>query len=94
MNLYILNLLDLVFTLYALNHGAVELNPLMRCVPFQIFYKVIVIGALFWFLNHFAEDGNKVAITGMPLLTAAYAAVNLWHIVNISTALMGGAFPH
>ena len=27
---YALNLLDLFFTLWALRHGAVELNPLMR----------------------------------------------------------------
>ena len=33
MTAYLLNLLDLAFTLYALSHGATELNPAMRCVP-------------------------------------------------------------
>lgn len=73
---YALNILDLLFTLHALSHGAVELNPLMRNVPFMVFYKVAVVGALLWWLR-------KRKVNLLPL-TAVYAVVNLWHIVNIA----------
>lgn len=72
---YALNILDLLFTLHALSHGAVELNPLMRNVPFMIFYKTIVVGALLWWLR-------KRKVNLLPL-NAVYAVVNLWHIYNI-----------
>lgn len=75
---YALNILDLIFTLHAVNNGGVELNPFMRSVPFMIFYKTVVIGALLWWLKK-----RKVNI--LPL-TAVYAAVNLWHIFNILKA--------
>lgn len=78
---YALNILDLLFTLHALSHGAVELNPLMRNVPFMIFYKTIVVGALCWWLR-------KREVNSLPL-TAAFAAVNLWHIWNL-ILLTGG----
>ena len=48
MTAYLLNLTDLAFTLHALSHGAVELNPLMRSVPVMIAYKVVGVGALCW----------------------------------------------
>ena len=76
MTLYLLNLIDLIFTLYALSHGAVELNPLMRNVPFMIFYKTIIIGALIWWLS-------KRKANLLPL-TAVFAVVDLWHIVNLA----------
>ena len=39
---YVLNLIDLSCTLWALHHGAVELNPLMREVTVMVGYKVII----------------------------------------------------
>lgn len=39
---YALNLIDLSCTLWALRHGAVELNPLMREVTVMVGYKVII----------------------------------------------------
>lgn len=77
MTAYTLNLLDLFFTLHALAHGAVEANPLMRCVPIMIFYKVIVIGALCAWLH---KQNAKFALC---ICAAVYAAVNVWHIVNL-----------
>ena len=77
---YTLNLLDLLFTLHALSHGAVELNPLMRCVPIMIAYKVIIVGALLWWLEKRKE---RVALIGRQFITAAYLAVVVWHIYNI-----------
>ena len=78
---YLLNLADLAFTLHALGHGAVELNPIMRCVPLQIFYKVFVVGALLWWLSTRKE---KIARLGIKTATAVFAAVDLWHIVNLA----------
>lgn len=83
MTAYTLNLLDLAFTLYALRHGAVELNPLMRCVPIMICYKTVIIGALCLWLHHFAEVGNKVARYGLWLITAVYAGIIIWHLANL-----------
>ena len=77
---YALNLLDLLFTLHALSHGAVELNPLLRCVPIMIAYKVIIVGALLWWLEKRKE---RVALIGRHFITAAYLAVVVWHIYNI-----------
>ena len=85
MTAYTLNLLDLLFTLHALSHGGVELNPLMRCVPIMIAYKTIAVGALLWWLSKRTE---RVAIIGKRMITAAYLAVVVWHIANI---ILGGA---
>ena len=38
---YTLNLIDLSLTLYALHHGGVELNPLMRSIPVMVGWKVV-----------------------------------------------------
>lgn len=77
MTAYLLNLLDLAFTLHALECGAVEANPLMRCVPVMIFYKIIVIGALCAWLH---KQGAKTALC---ICSIIYAAVNVWHLINI-----------
>lgn len=78
MTLYLLNLADLFFTLHALSHGAVELNPLMQNIPFMIFYKTVIIGLLCWWL--------RKRINLLPL-TAVFAVVNVWHIINIAEVL-------
>ena len=77
---YTLNLVDLVFTLYAIRNGAWELNPLMRDVPTMVFYKIVVVGALCWWLGK--RDG-KIARDGLRICTAVYAAVDLYHIFNL-----------
>ena len=81
MTAYALNLIDLSFTLYALSHGARELYPLMRCVPFQIAYKVFVVGALLWVLHRLRE--YKLARFGIMIATAVFAVVVAWHILNL-----------
>lgn len=75
MTLYLLNLADLFFTLHALSHGGVELNPFMQNAPFMIAYKTVVVGALCWWLR-------KRTVNLWPV-TAVYAAVDLWHIWNL-----------
>lgn len=74
---YALNLIDLIFTLHALECGAVEANPLMRCVPIMIFYKVVIVGILCAWLN------KQKAKYALCICAAVYAAVNVWHIYNI-----------
>ena len=85
MTAYLLNLLDLAFTLYALSHGAMELNPLMKSVPIMIAYKVFVVGALLWWLSKRTE---RVARFGLNLSAAVFAVVDVWHLLNI---IYGGA---
>lgn len=75
MTAYLLNILDLLFTLHAISHGGTEVNPLMRNVPFMIFYKTIVIGALLWWL--------RVRKVNTAPLAAVFAVVDAWHIWNI-----------
>lgn len=78
---YILNIIDLGFTLHALGRGVAECNPLMRSVPVMVAYKVLIIGALCFWLSHRQE---RLAQHGLKAITAVYAAVDLWHIVNIA----------
>jgi len=73
---YILNLFDLFCTLYALNNGITELNPLMQNIPVMIIYKVIIVGILCWWLSRHSK-------CGMWICTAVYAALAVWHVVNI-----------
>jgi hypothetical protein len=80
MTAYILNLIDLAFTLYALSHGAYELNPFIRCVPVMVAYKVAMVGALLHWLSRRKEP---IACNGVKLVTVAFAAVNIYHIINL-----------
>ena len=75
MTAYALNLLDLAFTLYALAHGGVELNPLMQCVPIKVVYKIIVVGALCYALKRIANTENALARFGLWAAATIYAAV-------------------
>ena len=81
MTAYILNIFDLLFTLFALSHGAVELNPLMKSVPIMIVSKIFVVGALCWWLGKRQE---KIAKVGLWIVTAYFAIINAWHIWNLA----------
>lgn len=80
MTAYTLNLLDLAFTLYALKHGGVELNPAMRCVPIMIAYKTVIVGALCLWLTKRTEPLAKY---GLWAITAVYAGIIIWHLANL-----------
>lgn len=80
MTAYLLNLFDLACTLYVLDKGVEELNPLMRNVPFMIFYKVIV---MYWMLVWLAGRKEKVARYGMKVITAVYGSLAVWHFAGI-----------
>lgn len=77
---YMLNLIDLSCTLWALRRGAVELNPLMREVTVMVGYKVIIVWALLWWLSIRREKAARYALY---LAAAIYGAVDVYHIINI-----------
>ena len=77
---YALNLLDLFCTLWALRHGAVELNPLMRSVTVMVGYKVIIVWALLWWLSRQREKAARYALYAAAVV---YGAVDLYHLINI-----------
>ena len=77
---YPLNLLDLCFTLYAINHGIPEANPFMRNPVVMVFYKVFVVGVLCWWLSKREE---KIARVGLLICTIYYGIINIYHIFNL-----------
>nr|DAE11415.1 MAG TPA: hypothetical protein [Siphoviridae sp. ct4F219] len=77
---YTLNLLDLFCTLWALRRGAVELNPLMRSVSVMVGYKVVIVGALLWWLSTRRERAARYALCAAAVV---YGAVDVYHIINI-----------
>lgn len=77
---YVLNLIDLFCTLWALRHGAVELNPLMRSVTVMVGYKVIIVWGLLWWLSLQRERAARYALY---VAAAVYGAVDLYHMINI-----------
>ena len=80
MTTYILNLIDLVCTLHAINCGATELNPLLQSVPVMALYKIVVVGGLLWWLSTRTERMARYALTDAACL---YGAVDIYHIINI-----------
>ena len=78
--LYALNLFDLACTLAALSRGAVELNPLMQNVTVMVGYKVIIVGALLWWLSTRRERAARYALY---VAAAVYGAVDVYHMINI-----------
>ena len=78
--IYVLNLFDLACTLYALHIGATELNPLMASVPVMVGYKVIIVGALLWWLSTRRERAARYALY---VAAVVYGAVDVYHMINI-----------
>lgn len=77
---YVLNLIDLFCTLWALRHGVVELNPLMREVTVMVGYKVVIVGALLWWLSTRREWAARYALY---VAAVVYGAVDVYHMINI-----------
>lgn len=77
---YALNLIDLSCTLWALRHGAVELNPLMRSVTVMVGYKVVIVWGLLWWLSRQRERAARYALY---VAAVVYGAVDVYHIINI-----------
>ena len=77
---YLLNLIDLACTLYALRIGATELNPLMTPVPVLMVYKIVVVGVLLWWLSR--QRGRLVRV-GLNICTVVYATLDLYHLISL-----------
>lgn len=77
---YVLNLIDLSCTLWALRRGAVELNPLMREVTVMVGYKVVIVWMLLWWLSRQRERAARYALY---VAAVVYGAVDVYHIINI-----------
>ena len=77
---YVLNLIDLSCTLWALRRGAVELNPLMREVTVMVGYKVIIVWGLLWWLSRQRERAARYALYVAAVI---YGAVDVYHMINI-----------
>ena len=77
---YALNLIDLFCTLWALRHGAVELNPLMREVMVMVGYKVVIVWGLLWWLSTRRERAARYALC---VAAVVYGAVDVYHMINI-----------
>lgn len=77
---YALNLIDLSCTLWALRHGAVELNPLMREVTVMVGYKVVIVWGLLWWLSRQRERAARYALY---VAAVVYGAVDVYHMINI-----------
>lgn len=90
---YLLNLADLFLTLYAIRHGAVELNPLMQNTAGMVAWKVCGVGVLCWMLQVLAYDKRspaepkRLARRGLYLCTVVYTVLLFYHIYFI-----GGTF--
>ena len=77
---YVLNLIDLFCTLWALRRGAAELNPLMRSVTVMVCYKAVIVWALLWWLSRQQERAARYALY---VAAVVYGAVDVYHIINI-----------
>lgn len=77
---YALNLIDLFCTLWALRHGAVELNPLMREVTVMVGYKVVIVWGLLWWLSTRRERAAQYVLCAAAVV---YGAVDVYHMINI-----------
>ena len=75
MILYALNLADLATTLYALGHGAVELNPIVAALPPAAFAAAKI--ALYPLCRWLAGRESY------PYLVGALAATAWWNLMYI-----------
>ena len=81
---YILNLLDLIFTLVLFQFGAVELNPLLQNPAVMIIVKVIVVGVILYLIAKFP---TRIGEIGVKFLIGLYSLVILWHFYCFATVL-------
>lgn len=81
---YILNLLDLIFTLVLFQFGAVELNPLLQSPAVMIIVKVVVVGIILYLIAKFP---TRIGEVGVKFLIGLYSLVILWHFYCFATAL-------
>ena len=83
MILYLLNLFDLLSTLYALSIGLVEMNPIMNfCISIHpLAFTLIKLSA--FPLCLWLERNSKL----YPIVTAVFAVTVGWNLFNIAAVL-------
>lgn len=80
----LLNIVDIVSTLYLLSIGGTEMNPVMDYLlsvhpGLFVGVKLVAISAGLVFLHWGAEKGHKVARYGLGVITLGYLALAFWH---------------
>lgn len=85
--IYILNINDLVCTLFLLSMGFEEANPLMKSVVSNqkaiIIIKVFIIGMILIFISKFIKKDYKLAKVATNVVLLAYVLVTVLHIYYI-----------
>ncbi len=82
--IYIFNINDLVCTLFLLNIGFEEANPLMKSIVSNqkviIIIKVFIIGMILIFVSKFIKKNYKLAKVATNVVLLAYILVTVLHI--------------
>lgn len=92
--LYILNLCDLALTLYALQNGGVELNPLMQNPAVMVAWKTVGVGVLCGMLHVLSYDKRSpvramiLARRGLRIVTGVYALIIIYHLSALSAVTL------
>lgn len=85
--IYILNINDLVCTLFLLSMGFEEANPLMKNIVSNqkviIIIKVFIIGMILIFISKFIKKDYKLAKVATNVALLAYVLVTVLHIYYI-----------
>lgn len=83
MTLYLLNLADLISTLYALSLGAVEMNPIMNFAisVHPVVFTLVKLSA-FPLCLWLKRNSNAY-----PFVTAVFAVTVGWNLINIAAVL-------
>lgn len=76
----VLNWIDLICTLWALQHGCMELNLILRSIITMIWYKGIVVPLLALWLDW---QGTREARLGLRICAGVYSVICMWHAVGI-----------
>ncbi len=80
-----LSTLDALFTIFHLQNGGTELNPLMKPIIQSGFETLLIIKSfgvaiMAWFLA--VHQNFKISSYGMPLLVGIYSALLIYHSVG------------
>jgi len=88
----LLNSADAWFTVYALNGGASEINPLVDLVlssgfVWFLFFKLVVVNLLIVMVALYGKKYPLVCRVGLTLVAWVYSLIVLWHVTNLGVSL-------
>lgn len=81
---YILNLFDLICTLFLLQFGAIELNPLLQNPIIMVLIKTLLVGGILIFIVKFP---TTIGYIGLKFLLVLYSLVIIWHFYCFAIVL-------